>query len=313
MKEKGNYLMSSLSEFQRYTRGEMTKKEENAFQKKLQNDPFTEEVMEGFSGISPLETDDAFVPSSIQLKKQTNSGKKIASYATAASAAGLVIFASVYIILDRNKPATQPSGNIAKSVPLEVTDSTQITEFLLAESKYIPDIPKIEPGQGFTNDIIDTATIAAIENPAIAESTVTPVISVVKDSNLYITENQVPAPADTLNEVVFAKYESVKKAENLQTGYISPHPLVGTGNYNNYIVKNMIRPWAQPQGGEVVAVINFVVRTTGTIDSIRVISSSDDEFAKEAIRLIREGPAWKPAEDKGQIIDDEVRIRISLK
>ena len=45
MKEKDNNLKSSLSELQRYTRGEMTKREENAFQRKLQNDPFTEEAM----------------------------------------------------------------------------------------------------------------------------------------------------------------------------------------------------------------------------------------------------------------------------
>jgi len=313
MKEKDNNLKSSLSELQRYTRGEMTKREENAFQRKLQNDPFTEEAMEGFSGISPRETADDLVTSGIQFKKSINSRKRIVSYATAASAAVLIIISSVFIILDRNKPALQLSGNIAKSVPPEVTDSTQITEFILAESKYIPDTPKIEPGQEITNGIKDTTTAAGIENPAIAENRKALTMTGGKDSSLYITENQLPDTADAINQVVFAKYESAEKARNEQTGYISPQPLAGTNNYNKYIVKNMIKPLAQPQGGEAVAVINFVVRTTGTIDSIRVISSSGDEFAREAIRLIREGPAWKPAEDKGQIIDDEVRIKISIK
>jgi hypothetical protein len=56
-----------------------------------------------------------------------------------------------------------------------------------------------------------------------------------------------------------------------------------------------------------------VIRTTGTIDSLKVVSSPGDEFATEAIRLIREGPAWKPAEKNGQVIDDEVRVRIVFK
>jgi hypothetical protein len=30
-------------------------------------------------------------------------------------------------------------------------------------------------------------------------------------------------------------------------------------------------------------------------------------------RLIREGPVWKPAENNGQTIDDEVRVRMVLK
>ena len=77
--------------------------------------------------------------------------------------------------------------------------------------------------------------------------------------------------------------------------------------------KNMIKPLAQTPGEDSVVVVSFMVLTTGTIDSIKVISSPGDEFAREAIRLIREGPAWKPAENNGQTIDDEVRVRIVIK
>jgi len=385
MKEKENNKKSSISEFQRYVRGELTKREENAFRGKLHNDPFAEGPIESFSEISPQEAADDMDPPGKQFKKRIKSRKRIIFYTTAASVAVLIIISSLFIILDRNKPARQLSKNIIKPVPLEVTDSNQITELLLAESK----------------NALDTAPSAGIENPAIAKNTEALAMTGGKDSNLYIAKDQISVPAaefrkqeipdlnvrgkilssennlpiagvkvlvkgtntgsitDTggifkitfpdetnrtlvtdfagmeskefqaisgtemrivinppvvaLNEVVFTKYESVKKAENVQTGYISPQPVAGNSNFNKYIKDNIIRPLAQPQGEEAVAVVSFVVRTTGTIDSIKVISSPGNEFAREAIRLIREGPAWKPAEDNGRTIDDEVRVRIVWK
>jgi TonB family protein len=60
----------------------------------------------------------------------------------------------------------------------------------------------------------------------------------------------------------------------------------------------------------VVVVLNFRVDTEGKIDSIRIIRSPNKNFSDEAIRLIKEGPGWKPAEENGKTINDEVRIRI---
>ncbi len=53
MKEEKNKTSKPVSEFQRYIRGEMTKRQENAFQRKLQRDPFAAEAAEGYSQISP--------------------------------------------------------------------------------------------------------------------------------------------------------------------------------------------------------------------------------------------------------------------
>jgi len=296
VKEKENNKKNSLSEFQRYIRGEMTKREENAFQRKLRNDPFAEELIEGSSEISPQEAVHYMDPIWKQFKKRIKSGKRIIFYTAAASVAVLIIISSVFIILDRNKPALQPGKNIIKPVPPEVTDSNQITELLLAESKNTTDTTETEAEQEITNDITDTATYAGIEKPAIAKDTEAPAMTGGKDSNLYIV-----------------KYDSAKKTENVKTGHISPQPVTGSSNFNKYIEENIIRPLAQPQGEDSVAVVSFVVRATGTIDSIKVISSPGNEFATEAIRLIREGPAWKPAEDNGRTIDDEVRVRIVWK
>jgi hypothetical protein len=401
VKEKDKNKKSSLSEFQRYIRGEMTKREENSFLRKFKNDPFAEEAVVNFSGISPQEAvDDKDTPGK-HLKKWIKSRKRMVLFSAAALVSVLVIISSVFIILDKNRTAKQLNKDVVKPVPPEVTDSNQITGFLLAESKNISDTMGIEVKQEITNDKIDTAISAGIDNSAITENTKALAMTEGKDSGLYIDEDQISTPAvefgmqgitglnvrgkivssennlpvagvkvlvkgtntgtltDTggnfkimlpdektstlvadfagmetkefqaitetemlikLNhlaaaskKIVFTEFGMSKKTDNKQPGYIYPQPFNGISNFNRYIEDNMIKPLANTQGEDSVVVISFMVLTTGTIDSIMVITGPGDEFAREAIRLIKEGPAWKPAENNGQTIDDEVRVRIVFK
>ena len=59
--------------------------------------------------------------------------------------------------------------------------------------------------------------------------------------------------------------------------------------------------------------LSFSVHTDGSIDSIKIIRSPGKIFSDEAIRLLRSGPSWQPAEENGQIIEDQVRLRIVFK
>jgi hypothetical protein len=47
--------------------------------------------------------------------------------------------------------------------------------------------------------------------------------------------------------------------------------------------------------------------------NIEVKKSPGESFSSEAIRLLREGPEWVPAENNGKYIADEKRIRIVFK
>jgi protein TonB len=60
-------------------------------------------------------------------------------------------------------------------------------------------------------------------------------------------------------------------------------------------------------------ILNFLVRADGTIDSIMIIKSPGKKFSDEAVRLLKTGPAWKPAEEDGKPVEDEVRLRLVFK
>jgi TonB family protein len=60
-------------------------------------------------------------------------------------------------------------------------------------------------------------------------------------------------------------------------------------------------------------VLSFTVSETGKIDSIEVVRSPGRLFSQEAIRLLKEGPAWKPAFEDGSEKSERVRLRIVFK
>lgn len=116
-----------------------------------------------------------------------------------------------------------------------------------------------------------------------------------------------------LSEVVVVGY-GVSKAKSDMQGipgsYVPAQPVNGRIKFDKYIQENMQRPDTASIGQRVVVVVSFLVHSDGRVDSIMIVRSPGKPFSDEAIRLIKSGPSWKPAEENGKIIEDEVRVRI---
>jgi hypothetical protein len=117
-----------------------------------------------------------------------------------------------------------------------------------------------------------------------------------------------------LDEVVVVGYGVARgetdKGVDGTLSYIPPQPVNGRKEFNNYIRENLRTPDDAKTGKKEIVVVSFKVLRTGEIDSLRIIRSPGKKFSDEAIRVIKEGPAWKPAESNSTRIDDEVRIRV---
>jgi len=117
----------------------------------------------------------------------------------------------------------------------------------------------------------------------------------------------------TLGEVVTIGYGASAKAEREPAGYSPPSPVIGKSEFEKYISENIRKPATLREGDREVVVLSMIVRSSGVIDSLKIVRSPGDEFSEEALRLIREGPSWNPAEDNGVKTDEETRIRIIFK
>ncbi len=119
-----------------------------------------------------------------------------------------------------------------------------------------------------------------------------------------------------LSEVVVVGYGvsgTETDEEATTTRFTPPRPVTGKAGFERYIQDNLKRPDDATAGQRVVVVIGFLVRKDGKADSIKVIRSPAESFSEEAIRLIKQGPAWKPAEENGKPVEDKVRVRIVFK
>ena len=81
--------------------------------------------------------------------------------------------------------------------------------------------------------------------------------------------------------------------------------------YEAYLADNMVYPEVdEPQSGEVV--IRVTIEPDGTISNTKILRSLGEPYDIEAIRLIREGPAWRPAVKNGTPVRDKVRVKVSF-
>lgn len=78
-----------------------------------------------------------------------------------------------------------------------------------------------------------------------------------------------------------------------------------------YIEKNrQYPPTARANGIEGVVNVAFTVNKDGSIGNIRIIRMVDPDLEGEAIRLVKQMPAWTPASDNGSAVESTAEVSV---
>ena len=64
---------------------------------------------------------------------------------------------------------------------------------------------------------------------------------------------------------------------------------------------------------EEIVIIEFTVKRDGWIEDINIRKGKNAAFKKEARRLVREMPRWKPAEMEGKVVNETIILPIRFK
>jgi TonB family protein len=94
----------------------------------------------------------------------------------------------------------------------------------------------------------------------------------------------------------------------LEEAYRAPSPLTGETAFENYLRTKTVNP-GQYNG---TVRVSFTVMPDGTLQGFKVIRHLNEACDAEAIRVIREGPAWIPASD-GKPAKVKVRVKFTVK
>lgn len=118
---------------------------------------------------------------------------------------------------------------------------------------------------------------------------------------IVTTANAQKFPTDTNN---------IKSISNI----IAPEFKGGTKALQFYLSQNMnYPPAAKNKGIEGVVLVNFIIDSNGNVIDVESSSTADPLLVKEAIRLVKLLPRWKPASAEGRPVKIKSSIPVSFK
>ena len=75
----------------------------------------------------------------------------------------------------------------------------------------------------------------------------------------------------------------------------------GPDGWKRYLERTLAYPEiAQENGTQGVVRVQFIVDREGNISEVKALNDPGDGLADEAVRIIKRGPKWKPAEQNGR-------------
>jgi protein TonB len=167
------------------------------------------------------------------------------------------------------KPIEPPKVEIAKFTPPKIVKDEEVKE-----DEKPPEIEKIEEAKIGTINQEGTKDEGLVAPPVESKGT-----------------GEVVAP-----KVVEEDYDKVfTKVEN-------PAEFPGGADaWRRYLERNLNYPEsAQENGTQGVVKVQFVVDKEGNISEVQSLNDPGDGLAEEAVRIIKKGPKWKPAEQNGR-------------
>ena len=140
--------------------------------------------------------------------------------------------------------------------------------------------------------------------------------NVIAENRNYLAAVQLKADMKSLSEVVVTGYGTSTSAvnKNITIQEKAAKPKAGRRAFKNYVQSNLRYPpeaLQKKQQGRVT--VGFTVNKDGTLSDFNILNSLSPACDAEAIRLIQEGPAWKPTYFDETPVVQQVQVVIRFK
>jgi TonB family protein len=125
-----------------------------------------------------------------------------------------------------------------------------------------------------------------------------------QDINIELTEDTA-----SLSEVVVTGYGKGNEAAADNT-YYAAEPQMGRTNFKDYLEKSVKYPEeAIRNKAEGRVTVRFTVEPSGQLTGFEILKGIGSGCDEELIRVIKEGPPWKPAKQGTRAVSDKVKVR----
>ncbi|MTI38544.1 TonB family protein [Fulvivirga lutimaris] len=122
---------------------------------------------------------------------------------------------------------------------------------------------------------------------------------------------QMGSDVSQLSEVVVVGYGTSSTAvDNSINTWNNSRPSISMSDYKDYLRENTKYDSAQQVKGKVA--VKFDILENGQLTNFEIKRSLSDYYDQEAIRLIKEGPEWLPAEQNGNKVKSTARVTVKF-
>lgn len=317
MPGKNKNKRSALKDFMRYRDNQMNGEERNAFERELQKDPFADEAAEGFSKILAEEAEKDLTLLKKRLDRRAGRRTRYMFLRIAAAVAVLITISTLIITLKEKQPVIVSQNINHKTLtPPPAEESPESSPFRSDTRKQVKVTPQLKDAVRSEQPEKEEGNISAEKDEVAADGkSAEPFRNNPDEAQQILAVAAQKETAD--NRLAAAGKKEMARTASLPANtesrsavyHLPPQPVTGRDSFSIYIEKNIRNPKPGIAIQQVVE-LTFLVRIDSTLSEIRIITSPGEEYSREAIRLIREGPAWKPATENNLAVEDSVSVNI---
>ncbi len=163
---------------------------------------------------------------------------------------------------------------------------------------------------GVTSDLKGFYEIVATQDDVLIFSSVGMTSQEISVGARSVLDVQMSSDSQALQEVVVTGYGTFS---NTQEGYIGANPVISWEEFKTYLEEKLFYPEeAIGNGVEGRVVLQLTISRIGMITDIQVKKSLGYGCDEEAIRLIEDGPKWKPATRDGLNVETKIRVKVNF-
>lgn len=200
--------------------------------------------------------------------------------------------------LDKNKAATVE----IKDVELEdVKEEPKNEPPPPPPPPKLPEPPKVEIAKFTPPKIVKDEEVKEEEKPPPVEKVEEAKIGLVNQEGIK-DEGIVAPPVEKGTGAVVAPKVDTEDYDKVFTKVENPAEFPGgPDGWRRYLERSLQYPEsAQENGTQGVVRVQFIVDKEGNISEVQALNSPGDGLAEEAVRIIKRGPKWRPAEQNGR-------------
>jgi len=208
------------------------------------------------------------------------------------------------------EPVSDPETLLKSDAAIAVAERGVTQEQIavpLADSGFAPIKPS-QPATETVNKLTDLEILQEMHKSVAARST--PASSKPSAMSRKTADVLSNSPGKVLNEVVVLG--ATTQAKKSTSAYLfepdrpAPAPLGGWEAYRTYLEENTD---SSAIAGQIT--ITFIVSASGALSGF--VAQGPEALQKEAVRIIRSGPAWAPARTKGMPVISSTEIRLQFR